>query len=531
MVSAESIFKGETNYQSINSKNWLSDFDPLYPYSGWAAGNYTPVDELTGENADIVPENAVGAMIDKTSGGSTRDGNAIYKSKFFDRKTDGRKRYIASVYCYVSPEFNGDWVRISSHGIVKGLTADYYDLSQKGKWQKLVTSYNVGAGPFSTYLYLSKLNATSLDSLTGFVVFAYPELKEISFDPKRPITWAGSQYNEVSNLPGDNADIVPAGTVGYQLDRTANGKIYKKIFHSSTDYQSIPVASGDLIYASVFCYVSKDFNGDLVRLQIKGNLERNSISRYDRNNKGRWVKLEVRRRAIAEGLTKGVLFISKSNVTDFKTLKGSVIFAYPIIKVIKPGKREVSYNINIHQEDIKRIEKATLFSFWQVPSNNNISDQDSIEIIPEFLRKIVNNSFAGPRLNRWRYALHLYKNEYNFSQKLIGAGFGYTRKFAKMFFEEERDFDYPHNPFLSVLLYSGLLGLIAYLWFIFKVINYYWIYRKEYWPFALCFAAAFFFAFFSANSPFDPAILGVLSILPYIIHYNHLKGESNNERS
>ena len=530
-VSTESIFKSETDYHDVSSRNWQSNFDSRYPYSGWATGNYTPVNELTGENVGIVPKSAVGAKIDKTAGGSTRNSNANYVSKFFERNVEMRKRYLASVYCYVSPDFNGDWVRISSNGNVKGLTDDYYDLSQKGKWQKLVSSYNAESGRFSTYLYLSKLNAASLDSLNGYVVFAYPELKEISFDPKLPITWAGSQFDEVSHLPGFNADIVPAGTVGYQLNNTANGNIYKKIFRSSTDYQSIPVASGDSIYASVFCYVSKDFNGNAVRLQIKGNIERNSISRYDINNKGKWVKLEVKGQAIEEGLTKGVLFFSKSDVTDFSTLKGSVTFAYPIIKVVKPGRREISYNVNTHQEDIQRIEKATLFSLWQVSSNSNISDQDSIEVIPEFQREMVNNSFAGPRLNRWRYALHLYINEYNFSQKLIGAGFGYTRKFARMFFKEERDFDYPHNPFLSVLLYSGLIGLIAYLLFIYKVINYYWKYRREYWPFALCFAAAFFFAFFSANSPFDPAILGVLSILPYIIHYNHLKGEEDNERS
>jgi hypothetical protein len=832
-LSVKSIFRGETEYQDINREIWETNFDSRYPYTGWASGNYSPVSVLTGENVNIVPEGAIGAMVDKTTGSSSQNSNNSYYSKLFEKNEKSGKRYLASVYCYVSPEFDGDWVRINSSGKVKGFMTSYYNLQQKGKWQKLETSFYADSGKFATRLNLSKLNSGFLDSLNGFIVFAYPELKEINFDPRSPITWAGAPFEEISKLPGRNAGIVPEGSVaykfdsnafltkdslkyassylfqldtsgnktrnivsiyvwasedfngdevylgasgkynglgisnydlankgkwqklfisvsslknnvniyfninkiitdesdslrgdvlfaypnvepmelnplnpitwatrkykevkklpgdnseivpvnsigylidnesnfslsraslkyttstnlgkfpvergkryissiycfvskdfngekvrlgaqgkiygsksdsydidrrgvwqrlylnnygdssyvspsiafeipkgkdvkylkgnvvfaypelnvvdyypgnpvsyskttfkrefpltgddsdllppgiaGYRLDKTAEGRILKNNFLTSTPYMSLPVTSGDSVYASVYCFVAKEFNGNDVYLRISGGIKGNILSKFDLKNTGKWIFLKVQGVATIDGRITGELIFSKTGVTNFSTLKGYVTFAYPLLQIVKQKNKLISYEVNLTQNRSECVQSASLFSFMQQFTQGGTQQEDSIFTDVGFQIDLLNNGFSGPRLERWRYAFYIYKKEYTAGQKLIGGGFGYTREFAKMFFREERDFDYPHNPFISVLLYSGLIGLIAYLIFIYKAVYYYWIYRKKYWAFGLCFSVAFFFAFFSANSPFDPGIVGVFSIIPYLIHYYHQK--------
>lgn len=61
------------------------------------------------------------------------------------------------------------------------------------------------------------------------------------------------------------------------------------------------------------------------------------------------------------------------------------------------------------------------------------------------------------RTVRWDFAIELYK-EYDFFQFFFGAGFNYLSEFGLRFGTTSGE-DYPHNPFLSSLLYSGLIGV------------------------------------------------------------------------
>jgi O-antigen ligase len=79
--------------------------------------------------------------------------------------------------------------------------------------------------------------------------------------------------------------------------------------------------------------------------------------------------------------------------------------------------------------------------------------------------------------------------------------------------------DYPHNPFLSILLYSGLVGLLLFIFLLYKVFFYYSKYFKEYYLFFIFFLITFFFSFFSGGSPFDPPVMGFFMILPFFINY------------
>lgn len=385
MFNGRTIFNKNINFNDDENKLLNSLFDPRLPYSGWASGNYELINKLDGENASILPLEAKGALINNKINSYSKNGNAYYSSLLFSEEFRNKTKYIVSLYCYVSPDFNGDWVRIKTEGDkIKGVSC-YYDTLKKGTWQKLQISFSGDTGRFVTFFYLSKYNCISLDSLHGFVIFAYPELKSFPCD-----------------------------------------SIQRSVYNSK-------------------------------------NIE-------------------------------------------------------------QLGKKQIEFN----QCSSALIIKASLFSdilgFFTDNSKINYYNKDSTLHIGFYKTKTTDH-FSGPRIDRWRYAVYLYQHEYKWWQKIIGGGFGYTRKFAKEFNDPD-EYDYPHNPFLGVLLYSGILGLLAYIWFLYKAVYYYWIYRKEYWTLGLAFCASFFFAFFSANTPFDPAIMGILTILPYFVHYYTLKEQN-----
>lgn len=138
----------------------------------------------------------------------------------------------------------------------------------------------------------------------------------------------------------------------------------------------------------------------------------------------------------------------------------------------------------------------------------------------------LNNSFIGSRTFRWEFALKLFKYEFNLKQKLFGGGFSFLNWYGYYFNKDKTKIDYPHNPFLSILLYSGLFGLIVYLVFIIKVFYYYAKYFAEYKILVLFFSITFFFSFFSAGNPFDPPIMGFFALLPFFIHMVNSKSEN-----
>ena len=135
----------------------------------------------------------------------------------------------------------------------------------------------------------------------------------------------------------------------------------------------------------------------------------------------------------------------------------------------------------------------------------------------------ISNKFIADRAARWEFATQIFLKEYDWKQKIFGGGFNFLNWFG-FYFENDKSFtDYPHNPFLSILLYSGLIGLLIYLIYLFKVIHFYIRYLKEYPVLFLFFIITFFFSFFSAGSPFDPPIMGFFVLLPFFLNLVHKK--------
>jgi hypothetical protein len=124
---------------------------------------------------------------------------------------------------------------------------------------------------------------------------------------------------------------------------------------------------------------------------------------------------------------------------------------------------------------------------------------------------------------RWNFAYKIFNLEYNTRKKIFGGGFNFLNWSGYYFLNDKTAADYPHNPLISVLLYSGIIGLIIYLILLFQIFNYYFSYFKTYYVFSTFFLIAFFFTFFSGGSPLDPPVMGFFVILALLINYVHQK--------
>jgi|GEM_PF-122472 len=124
-------------------------------------------------------------------------------------------------------------------------------------------------------------------------------------------------------------------------------------------------------------------------------------------------------------------------------------------------------------------------------------------------------------MDQWQYAIDIYQQR-SFSGKLFGNGFNYLELFGQQFDNEQTNYGYPHNPVLSALLYSGLIGALFV--FVFLMISFYYavIYFKRYPLFSLMLFVSLMFVFFSGNSIFSVPVFLFLFSLSFIIRHQEI---------
>lgn len=383
-----SFDRGKT-YLDFYNRIW--DVVPYDPDSGWGTRNHKTVFPLAGNNVNIVPENARGYLLDSSCIATTSGGNAYSFTMIGDKKVNEGENICASVYCYVSKEFNGDWVRLSSEGSTYGKVEDYYDLGFKGIWQRLELNANCSKGNTPVFLYFCRNGAEDFSTLSGYVIFAYP----------------------VVDLCTESDSIVINTTT------ESNFIGHKKVIpHTRLINNPLQASFASLIALSM------------------NNIDLN----HDRDPIRKWFG-----------------------------------------NLISEDTTYISYESDIMVED-------------------------------------KNASFSDTRLARWKFAWQIFTKEYNTKKKLVGGGFDHLNWFGYYFLKDKTASDWPHNPFLSVLLYSGLAGLLIYLFFMFRVFYYYVKYFKWYPLLFVFFLITFFFSFFSGSSPFDPPVMGFFALLPFFIN-------------
>ncbi|MDF1549030.1 MAG: O-antigen ligase family protein [Bacteroidales bacterium] len=138
------------------------------------------------------------------------------------------------------------------------------------------------------------------------------------------------------------------------------------------------------------------------------------------------------------------------------------------------------------------------------------------------------NRLLSDRVDRWEYALELYK-EYSITRKIFGGGFDYLFRFKDKFNIQKQDFDYPHNIFLSTLLYSGIIGLLVLLFVLGKTV-YLYIKYKQY-VLLLSYFLTLGFIMASSDSIFELPLFVAFIMLPYLQHLIAKKEKFNIEKA
>lgn len=599
-----STFVHKVKYDNMLKVVWSEKADPHNPDSGWGSQISTCISPLDGENVEIVPIGSKGYKMNSTCNASTWNSNAYSYTNIAslfqgETITKNNEFYFASVYCYVSADFDGSWARISTDGEAFGKTIQTYDLNRKAVWQKLSICFRNKGNISPVYLYWSKNDVTNFANLKGYIMFAYPEYGIISTNPKDPETgWGINMGSVVFPLTGMNVEMIPENSIGYKMDNRTNASSWSNNAYSYTDISVLlKEDSTDFLSqtytSSVYCYLSEDFDGTWARLVAEGGALGNTIQEYDIMKKGTWQRLQID--FIGKSGTPPVyLYWAKYGVTDFSSLKGFVIFAYPeynrvfnkdnVFTGIKTEKfinsKDFAHKFiaeyekdqlfyyrfikSISQNGLNGIRNEVNIEFAYSNKNNIVSNQpnnilncsgflsSSLPLIANLLlsgvekdpiRRLASrfisedttyfgyknkllidttsNNFMSDRVVRWKFAIQVYRFEYNWKQKIYGGGFNFLNWFGYRFVKDKTYSDYPHNPFLSILLYSGIIGLLIYLFFLFNAVYYYIKYCRKFPILFIFFSITFSFSFFSAGSPFDPPMMGFFMVLPFFI--NHIQ--------
>jgi len=150
----------------------------------------------------------------------------------------------------------------------------------------------------------------------------------------------------------------------------------------------------------------------------------------------------------------------------------------------------------------------------------NIISEDSVyrHYTAEITIDSTTNNFILERTKRWNFAIQIYAKEFNWAQKIFGGGFAFLNWYGTYFYKDKTKSDWPHNPILFILLYSGIIGMTLYLIIMYKSLLLYLRYLKEYYLFFIFFLITYFFTFFSGGSPFDPPVMGFFMIFPFFIN-------------
>ncbi|CAH0346449.1 hypothetical protein [Bacillus sp. CECT 9360] len=115
-----------------------------------------------------------------------------------------------------------------------------------------------------------------------------------------------------------------------------------------------------------------------------------------------------------------------------------------------------------------------------------------------------------PRSDRWGYSFELL-NQFPVYQALMGSGFEYLTSYAEKFPSNAVE-DYPHNPVLSAMLYSGVLGMSLVVMLI--IFSLYQLYKyRDFlgYDFVVVYVITFTFIFVSGNSIFTYKVFMLLT--------------------
>ncbi len=130
--------------------------------------------------------------------------------------------------------------------------------------------------------------------------------------------------------------------------------------------------------------------------------------------------------------------------------------------------------------------------------------------------KTTKNAYVG-RMARYKYAWQIFKS-YSTAEKIFGAGFDYIDLFREKFLKPhgiDKE-DYPHNFYISAILYSGILGIGILL--LFTALMMWKLLRllRSYPEFVIIVSLVFYNILFSYNSIFSLRLFVILMVLTLV---------------
>lgn len=440
-------FNRVLSYPELNKKLWSTSFDPKDPDNGWGLGYYKTIFPLKGKNFELVPKGSIGYLLDKSCTFSNSASHA-YSNTFIGKARVAAHNLVnASVYCFVSSDFNGDMVCLRADGTTFGDRVSSYDLKSKGSWQKLSISASCNPGDAPVALYFNKQEVTDFSSLTGYVIFAYPQYEIL---------------NNIENTLSLNNFFMKSKSdtefTYYKSDFPYNVSDYPNNVSDHPDYREMHVP------------ISSNFKHEYYS-------ERGGLT-----------------------IQSSIIDLENFPVYNVTLFLSSLTFTSSMDSINKDPDIFRNWIKNLFRVDTSYYDTSTKLK---------------VDTISKF--------FVDDRLSRWEFAIQIFTKEYSWSKRIFGGGFKFLNWYGYNFLNDRTKTDYPHNPILYILLYSGLVGLSIYFFFLYKTFYYYIRYIKKYPSFFFFFLITFYFTFFSGGNPFDPPIMGFFIILPFFLHSVHKK--------
>jgi hypothetical protein len=318
----------------------------------WQIGLHNTIFPLTGKNVEIVPFGAKGYLLDRSVSTKVENGNSYFKINFQNVKVRNSDTLEASVYCFVSDDFNGNSVRLLVEGDVKGNNEASFKLFDKPTNESPTVRNLLYNGDFK----LGKLNWIPNADSTTHTLIDTPYGKGIRVERTngdggwwslrymgRPIIYnVGHRYQIKFKFKIEKGNALPFH-IGWWVNEDNN-------FYPSNLPLELKVLKNGWTEATCsyrFSQTAYDLATFLNSLEDNSivditSVELNDLDRIDSiplfvdqmNNKGTWQKLSLKT-SCKSGKVSICFIISKDNVSDFSSLNGYVIFAIPQYGILR----------------------------------------------------------------------------------------------------------------------------------------------------------------------------------------------------
>jgi len=122
--------------------------------------------------------------------------------------------------------------------------------------------------------------------------------------------------------------------------------------------------------------------------------------------------------------------------------------------------------------------------------------------------------YPDTRIGRWHLAKDIFTG-YDPAARLLGKGFAWLPLYGEVFYGNTGRYDYPHNPLISALLYSGILGAMLYLGYLGTALLFYIRHARREGVFMVFFLVTAVFVSVSGNSHFSVPAFAFFAQLPF----------------